>query len=305
MEPRGPGHCEESRDFFQLINKRGRRLAYGTDKTWSLPSESREQIQTQAKRRRILAACTAPPLRGIDARGLSLSLWPAAFDLVTILFIATSFLPRAPLVEALDVVFGIAILADFSARLAISRSRLRDLLHPATWADAAAIVSFLAPVIGEGVGFLRILRTLRLLRTYRLLVRLRADSRFFRRHEEVIIAVTNLAVFIFVMTGIVYETQHYANSQVANYADALYFTVTALTTTGFGDITLPGTLGRLISVAIMIFGVTLFFNLARALISPTKVRFPCPDCGLQRLDIDAVHCKACGTVLNIPDEGRA
>jgi voltage-gated potassium channel len=216
-----------------------------------------------------------------------------------------NFLPRAPLVEALDVVFGIAILADFSARLAISRSRLRDLLHPATWADAAAIVSFLAPVIGEGVGFLRILRTLRLLRTYRLLVRLRADSRFFRRHEEVIIAVTNLAVFIFVMTGIVYETQHYANSQVANYADALYFTVTALTTTGFGDITLPGTLGRLISVAIMIFGVTLFFNLARALISPTKVRFPCPDCGLQRHDIDAVHCKACGTVLNIPDEGRA
>jgi voltage-gated potassium channel len=24
---------------------------------------------------------------------------------------------------------------------------------------------------------------------------------------------------------------------------------------------------------------------------------------LQRHDSDAVHCKACGTVLNIPDEG--
>jgi voltage-gated potassium channel len=23
-----------------------------------------------------------------------------------------------------------------------------------------------------------------------------------------------------------------------------------------------------------------------------------------RHDVDAVHCKACGTVLNIPDEGR-
>jgi voltage-gated potassium channel len=115
--------------------------------------------------------------------------------------------------------------------------------------------------------------------------------------------VTNLAVFIFVMTAIVYETQKFRNPQIGNYADALYFTVTALTTTGFGDITLPGTTGRMISVVIMIFGVTLFFNLARALISPHKVRFPCPTCGLQRHDADAVHCKACGTVLNIPDEG--
>ena len=79
-----------------------------------------------------------------------------------------------------------------------------------------------------------------------MLVRLRADSSFFRRNEEVIFAVTNLAVFIFVMTAIVYETQKFRNDQITNYADALYFTVTALTTTGFGDITLHGTVGRLI-----------------------------------------------------------
>jgi len=227
------------------------------------------------------------------------------FDLVTIVFIiVTSFLPHLPAIEELDVVFGIAILADFSARLAISRAPWRELLHPATWADVAAIVSFLAPVIGEGFAFLRVMRTLRLLRTYHLLAQLRADSPFFRRHEDVIFAATNLAVFVFVTTGAVYETQHYSNPNIHNYADALYFTVTTLTTTGFGDITLPGTLGRLISVVIMIFGVTLFFNLARALISPSKVRFRCPQCGLLRHDVDAVHCKACGTVLNIPDEGR-
>ena len=85
------------------------------------------------------------------------------------------------------------------------------------------------------------LRTLRLLRDYQMLARLREDSTFFRRNEEVIFAVTNLAVFIFVMTAIVYETQKFRDNQIANYADALYFTVTALTTTGFGDITLSGT----------------------------------------------------------------
>jgi voltage-gated potassium channel len=113
-----------------------------------------------------------------------------------------------------------------------------------------------------------------------------------------------LGVFIFVMTALVYETQHWRNPAIGNYADALYFTVTALTTTGFGDITLPGTSGRMISTVIMIFGVTLFLRLAQVLFRPHKVRFPCPSCGLQRHDPDAVHCKACGTLLNIPDEGR-
>jgi len=126
------------------------------------------------------------------------------FDMVTILFIViTSFLPRPPAVEALDVVFGLLILADFAARMAIARAPWRELVHPATWADVAAIISFLAPLVGEGFAFLRILRTLRLLRTYHLLAQLRADSRFFRRHEEVIFAVTNLAVFVFVTTGAV------------------------------------------------------------------------------------------------------
>jgi voltage-gated potassium channel len=228
-----------------------------------------------------------------------------AFDILTVVFVvASSFTRDAWWVEALDVVFGLVILADFAARLAISRQRLRDLLHPATWADAVAILSFLAPLAGEAGGFLRVLRTLRLLQTYQLLSRLRADSPWFRRNEELAFAVVHLVVFLFVMTGIVYETQHWTNPEIRNYIDALYFTVTALTTTGFGDITLRGTTGRLISVVIMIFGVTLFLRLLRSLLQPHKVRFPCPACGLQRHEADAVHCKACGKVLNIPDEGN-
>ena len=228
-----------------------------------------------------------------------------AFDIVTVVFVvASSFFQESRWVEALDVVFGLVILADFVARLLISRQRWRDLLHPATWADVVAILSFLAPLAGEAGGFLRVLRTLRLLQTYQILSRLRTDSVWFRRNEELVIAIVHLVVFLFVMTGIVYETQHWTNPEIHNYIDALYFTVTALTTTGFGDITLRGSGGRLIAVIIMIFGVTLFLLLLRSLLQPHKVRFPCPVCGLQKHEADAVHCKACGQVLNIPDEGN-
>lgn len=227
-----------------------------------------------------------------------------AFDTVTILFvIATSFTAHGSVVQVLDLVFGVVILADLSARFAIDRSRARFMARPTTLTDVVATVSFLAPLAGEGFAFLRILRTLRLLRTYELLLRLRRDFRFFRENEQVLVAAANLFVFLFVMTGLVYATQYRTNPQIGNYADALYFTVTALTTTGFGDITLPGTPGRMISVAIMIFGVTLFLRLAQVLFRPAKVRQPCPRCGLLLHDADAVHCKHCGTTINIATEG--
>jgi voltage-gated potassium channel len=226
------------------------------------------------------------------------------FDIVTILFIiVTSFTAQATWVEWLDLIFGLLILADFCARLYASPHPVREFAHPSTWADMVAIFSFLAPVAGEGLGFLRILRTLRLLHTYQLVARLRSDSPFFRRNEEAIIAVVNLGVFLFIMTGVVYETQHWRNPEIANYVDALYFTVGALTTTGFGDITLTGSLGRLIAILIMIFGVTLFVRLLQTLLRPQKVRFRCPACALERHELDAVHCKACGRLLKIPDEG--
>jgi voltage-gated potassium channel len=226
------------------------------------------------------------------------------FDVVTIVFVvATSFTDHGPIIEAIDTGFGVVLLADFAARLAISPRRMRFLLHPISLADLASIASFLLPVTGEGVAFLRVLRTLRLLHTYQLLSRLRQDFRFFRQNEQVLVATINLVVFLFVMTGLVYAVQSRTNPEIGNYADALYFTVTALTTTGFGDITLEGTAGRMISVAIMIFGVTLFLRLAQVLFRPPKVRSPCPECGLLLHDADAVHCKHCGTTINIRTEG--
>lgn len=237
-----------------------------------------------------------------DARRFRYSL--LAFDFATIIFIiVTSFLPRTIFVEVADAFIGLFVLADSIARILVQRDRTKAILHPMNIVDLVVVISFLAPMVGEGLGFLRVLRTLRMLRTYRTVDLLRRDFQFFRENEPAIIAATHLGVFIFVMTGLVYETQHNANAQISNYADALYFTVTTLTTTGFGDITLPGTGGRLLSVAIMIFGVTLFLRLAQVLFRPNKVRYECPECGLMRHEPDAIHCKHCGEPVHIRTDG--
>jgi voltage-gated potassium channel len=88
-----------------------------------------------------------------------------AFDLGALLYVTTtSFHPRSFALEIADALIGLVLLAEFAARHAASPAPWRGLLHPVTVADAAAVVSFLAPIPGEGAGFLRALRTLRLLR---------------------------------------------------------------------------------------------------------------------------------------------
>jgi voltage-gated potassium channel len=220
------------------------------------------------------------------------------FDLFTIIFLAlTSFVQGSPFLEAIDAAIGVVVLGEFLARLSVSRRRFHDLLHPLGLADVAVIISFLAPVSGHGLGFLRALRALRLFRSYRIASRMKRDFPFVRHNYDTIIAGTNLFVFLFVMTSVVYETQHRHNPAIGNYIDALYFTVTTLTTTGFGDITLPGPEGRLLSIVMMIVGVSLFVRMVQVLIRPRRAHHRCSSCGLSEHESDAVHCRRCGTLL--------
>ena len=170
--------------------------------------------------------------------------------------------------------------------------------------DLVVIASLFVSALGSNLGFLRVLRTVRLLRSYYVLGRLKRLVPVVRRNEEVILASLNLAVFVIMVSSLVFVTQHGVNPKIEDFLDALYFSVSALSTTGFGDVTLIGsTSGELLSIAMMIVGITLFFRLAQAVFRPGgKVLHPCPQCGLQRHEPDAVHCKACGHVLNIPND---
>lgn len=128
-----------------------------------------------------------------------------AFDLVAILYVvATSFVTPTHVLDHIDAVIGVSLLAEFGARLYATGAPRRELLHPATLADAVAIASFLAPITAKGLGFLRVLRTLRLMHSPVLLERLRADFGVFRRNEDVVVTAADLSVFVFVMTGLVY-----------------------------------------------------------------------------------------------------
>ena len=228
-----------------------------------------------------------------------------AIDMLTIAyFIASSFFQFVAEFRALELAIGVYYLIEFIARTFISKSKLRDILHPVGLADLIVIASLFVPSLGANFTFLRIARALRLLRSYHMLKALRKQSKFVRTNEDILFSVANLLVFIFVITAVVFVTQHEKNPGIANYVDALYFTIATLTTTGFGDITLLGSDGHILAVLIMIFGISLFVRLIQTIFRPAKVKFPCPNCGLNRHESDAVHCKHCGEILRIITEGN-
>ena len=223
-----------------------------------------------------------------------------ALDLLTIIFlVVTSFVKGSPFLVLANAAIGLMVLAEFIARLSISRRPLHDVIQPLGLADVAVIISFLAPIGGQGFGFLRALRVLRLFRSYRIASRMRRDFPFVRRNYDTIVAGTNLFVFLFGMTAVVYETQHRHNPEIGNYLDALYFTVATLTTTGFGDITLTGTSGRLLAIVMMITGVSLFVRMVQVLFRPRRMHNQCSSCGLSEHDSDAIYCKRCGVLLTL------
>jgi voltage-gated potassium channel len=232
-------------------------------------------------------------------QGLMLSL-----DLLTLAyFLVTTFVHGAPWLRIVDLVLGLVLLLEFGGRLLATKHPMEYLESTVAMVDMLVIASLLAAVLIDNIAFLRLVRALRLLRSYPVLAQFQRRLPFLRRNDEVIQASLNVFVFLLFTSALVYVTQERRNEDIENFVDALYFTVTSLTTTGYGDILLKGMDGRLLSIAIMIIGISLFLRLVQAVFRPQgKVRFPCPRCGLQRHDLDAVHCKACGLVLAIPND---
>ena len=265
-----------------------------------------EQAARDADRRRWL-----PRLRvrlrelyhGSSPGAVRFRYWVLVIDLALIgFFIAAPFLRDVDVVFlTVDYLVAFVLALDIGARALTFHTWREWLRRPSVWIDLFVLATLLFPLWLFSLAFLRVLRLWSLVHSdffWETVGRRYDDTRW----EDVGKTVATLVTFVFVVTGFVYASFARTHPGIAGYVDALYFTMTTLTTTGFGDIVLPGAWGKLLSIVIMVSGITLFVRLVQTLVRPYKVRFVCPTCGLLRHEPDAVHCKACGELLNIPNE---
>ena len=220
---------------------------------------------------------------------------------VIVFFIITPVIRESSTFLWIDYSIAAILGTEMLAQLLASKNIPRQFLKLTTWVDIVVLTTLLLPSSLSNLGFLRILHLWTVSQSGLLWQPLK--KRGFENWRETGQSIVNLVAFLFAFTGFVYTFFFRSQAGLNGYIDALYFTVAAITTTGFGDIVLPGPWGKLTSIAAMVIGITLFIRLAQSLFSPLKVHYPCPRCALQRHDPDAVHCKACGHLLAIPDFG--
>lgn len=239
---------------------------------------------------------------GADPQAVRFQWAFATVDLIIIgFFILSPVLQEWPAFLWFDYAVAFVLAIDLTARGTAALSLRQWLRRPSVWVDFVVLGTLLAPLWIANLGFLRILRLWTLSQKDIFWRSLRRGG--YSEWEDVGRAAINLITCLFVITGFVYTAFARPGSGMEGWIDALYFTVATVTTTGFGDITLPGTAGKLTSIVTMIVGISLFVRLAQALFRPYKITFRCPKCALMRHEPDAVHCKACGHLLAIPDDG--
>ena len=176
------------------------------------------------------------------------------------------------------------------------------------------LVSILPSFIpGDELKFLRVLKVLRILRFLRFL---ETESFFFGKISkfrlQVIRTIFTVFTILFVSAGLIYSAETISKVPgytIQTFGQAFYFTVTTLSTVGFGDF-VPVSAWGMAFTAIMIMGGAILIpwqvgKLIRMLIlgDSRKKETTCSKCGLIGHDMDASHCKACGNVVFQEYEG--
>jgi voltage-gated potassium channel len=217
--------------------------------------------------------------------------------LVVAFFILQNFLRAQGWFLWVDYAIAAFLAADMGLKLYALGSVRRWLKYPTTWIDAIVLATFLLPQLLANFGFLRILRLWTLVHRDRTWMVIGGGKWDNTRIEDLTKAIINLVVFVFLASGFAFAFFAGQHPKLVTFVDAMYFTTTALTTTGFGDITIDTQEGRIFKMVLMVTGITLFFSIAQKAFSPPRANIECAECGLCEHEHGARFCRACGTKL--------
>jgi voltage-gated potassium channel len=206
--------------------------------------------------------------------------------------------------DVIDKVILIIFAIEYALRLWSAEHKINYIFSFYGIVDLMAILPFFIGLVD--ISFIRLLRWFRILRLIRFI-----DQKFLFgtiSTEDGIIFMRilfTLFAIIFVYSGLIYQVEHPVNAKVyTTFLDAFYFSVVTMTTVGFGDVTPISELGRLLTVLMILTGVTLIpwqvGDLIKGLVkNANQVEIICVDCGLAFHDQDAKFCKRCGSKLPI------
>jgi voltage-gated potassium channel len=207
------------------------------------------------------------------------------------------------IIDAIDQLIGIIFVTEYLLRLWCADERLKFLFRPFSILDLIAILPFLLRI--TNIQFIRMFRWFRILRLIRFINLKISFLRISSEDGRIFVRILfTLFTIIFIYSGLIYQVEHRVNPEAfETFLDAFYFSVVTMTTVGFGDVTPISEGGRLLTVLMILTGISLIpwqlGDLIKQLLkTANQVEKFCSGCGLPFHDRDAQFCKICGTRLD-------
>ena len=152
----------------------------------------------------------------------------------------------ADLLQASNLGFCAIFFTEWLLGLIISEDRKGYLKSPARIIDLVSTLPF-----GDAFQTLRIFRLARLIRLLRVVIRAR---RYKGKGEKMLRALSIVGATVFA-GAIALHTVDPENPSLQNFGDALWWSMVTVSTVGYGDITPMSTQGRLVAIALIVFGM--------------------------------------------------
>ncbi|MDM7923278.1 MAG: ion transporter [Pyrinomonadaceae bacterium] len=205
--------------------------------------------------------------------------------------------------------FTILFTIEYILRLISVRRPLRYALSFYGLVDLLAILPTYLSLFLPGTQYLLVIRILRLLRIFRILKLTsyisegRVISTALRASKQ---KITVFLVAVLTIVTVVGSLMYVVEGEEHGFTDiptSIYWAIVTLTTVGYGDLSPKTGLGKFLASLVMIMGYGIIAvptgivtaELTRAA-KPVSTHF-CPECHAEGHDVDAVHCKYCGTAL--------
>lgn len=180
--------------------------------------------------------------------------------------------------------------------------------------DLLSILPMYLGFFVKSARFMIVLRSFRLIRVFRIFKLFAFLQEGYLLLESIRASMRKISVFFLFVVIIViclgtvmYIVEHQEpGTQFTDIPTSIYWSVVTLTTVGYGDITPTTELGRFISAFTMLLGYTII-AVPTGIVTASMVQAShdaasrvCPNCGRAGHEIEATHCKYCGSALEPP-----
>lgn len=205
-------------------------------------------------------------------------------------------------IRTAEFVLAAVFLFEYLSRIDYAKNTWAEIKNPYSMADLLALLPALLIPVLPALGQATFIRSIQILRVFRFLRIGLENDRFLNyniKPQQIVIVELLMLIFVIltVHAGAIHGVEAGINPEIENFGDSMYYSVVALTTTGFGNVVPQTNTGRFLTSFGLIAAVTLIPWLVVRARNKQGINTECTQCHTSRHLENSSYCWRCGEKL--------